>query len=84
MLGDCGSFIPASRKRVDEAAENGHITAMKNYFMAPAALILLAVSLSGCVWWYPHGYDHGGYGHGGYDHGGDYGHGGGDHGGYGH
>jgi hypothetical protein len=55
--------------------------AMKKYFTAPAALILLAVSLSGCVWWYP---NHGYYGHGGYGHGGDYGHGGYDHGGYGH
>jgi hypothetical protein len=48
---------------------------MKKFVSAPLAFALLAISLSGCVWWhhgyYDHGgYDHGGYGHGGYDHGG--------------
>ena len=40
---------------------------MKKYIFAPAALALIAFSLSGCVWWH-HGYhdhDHGYYGHGG-------------------
>ncbi len=68
-------------RRIDALGEMAISAAMKKYFTAPAALILLAVSLSGCVWYYPHHgyYDHGYYGHGGYDHGGDYGHGG-----YGH
>ncbi|HEY1858506.1 hypothetical protein [Acidocella sp.] len=76
--------MPPLLADVEAASENFHIQGMKKYVSAPLAFALLAISLSGCVWWH-HGYhDHGGdYGHGGYGHGGpgqgDYGHGG-----YGH
>ena len=69
-----------SRVDVEGIGATFHIRSMKkNFFAAPLALALLAFSLSGCVWYYPHhGYhDHGGYyahGGGGYDHGGYYGH----------
>jgi hypothetical protein len=42
---------------------------MKRYFASTAAFVLLAVSLSGCIW-YPHGGYGGGYGHGYYGGGG--------------
>jgi hypothetical protein len=52
---------------------------MKKYFAAPAAFVLLALSLSGCVWYHRgwnggnnhgpggSGYQSGGSGHGGYN-----------------
>jgi hypothetical protein len=40
---------------------------MKKYFAAPAAFVLLALSLSGCVW-YHRGWHDGGGGGGGYGH----------------
>jgi hypothetical protein len=61
-----------SRADIEAARANFHIRDMKKkFFAAPLALALLAFSLSGCVWWYPH---HGYHDHGGYDHGGYYGH----------
>jgi hypothetical protein len=54
---------------------------MKKHFSIPAVLVLLGLTLSGCIWYGPHGgygrsYGGGGYGDSGGGYGGGYGHGG--------